>query len=395
MNYMRCARCAIGIVCICSAFTNVLANSFIPKSGDQVLETLPSRNDPIQQELLQLRNALAANPNDLRMAVALAQRYVEIWRDGGDPRYLSYAQAALGPWWKMPNPPLAARVMRATLLQSLHHFSEALTDLSAVVKNDPDNAQAWLTRATILQVLGDYPQAISSCTKLSRLVPPLITQTCLSSASSLNGDAENSYQKLRKMLRNSPEASVDIRLWVLTLLAEIAQRRGDQEGARANFEQAMALGIPDTYLLAGYSDFLLEQHNPKKVVMLLKEKTKVDVLLLRYALALKALNSAEAPRYSAMLGQRFEAARMRGDTVHLRELARYKLELDNDPKTALRVALQNWQIQKEPADTRVLLQAALAAHDPVAVKQVLEWLKNNGQEDRSLVQLVAALKTAR
>jgi tetratricopeptide (TPR) repeat protein len=395
MNYMRCARCAIGILCICSAFTNALANSFIPKSGDQVLETLPSRNDPLQQELLQLRNALAANPNDLRMAVALAQRYVEIWRDGADPRYLSYAQAALGPWWKLTNPPLAARVMRATLLQSLHHFSEALTDLNAVVKNDPDNAQAWLTRATILQVLGDYPQAISSCTKLSRLAPPLITQTCLSSASSLNGEAESSYQKLSKMLRNSPETSVDIRLWVLTLLAEIAQRRGDQQGARANFEQAMALGIPDTYLLAAYADFLLEQHNPKKVVMLLKDKTKVDVLLLRYALALKALNRAEAPKYSAMLGQRFEAARLRGDTVHLRELARYKLELDDDPKTALRVALQNWQIQKEPADTRVLLQAALAAHDPVAVKQVLEWLKNNGQEDRSLVQLVAALKTAR
>ena len=394
MNHMQRVIGAIGIGCIYIVSPDAVADSFIPKSGSQVLETLPSRDDPVQRELQQLRSALAANPNDLRAAVPLAQRYVEIWRDGGDPRYLSYAQAALGPWWKLSNPPLAARVMRATLLQSLHHFAEALADLDAVVKGDPGNAQAWLTRATILQVLGDYPRAKSSCEQLSRLAPSLVTQTCLSSVLSLNGEAGQAYQQLSEALRKTPTVSSDIKLWVLTLLAEIAQRRGEQRAAQADFDQAMALGVPDTYLLAAYSDFLLEQRNPAKVATLLKDKTKVDVLLLRYALALKALNNSDAPKYSAMLAQRFEAARMRGDMVHLRELARFELELANDPVTALRIAKQNWQVQKEPADTRVLLQSAVAAHDPKSARPVLDWLQNNGLEDRSLVPLVAALKKA-
>ena len=66
------------------------------------------------------------------------------------------------------------------------------------------------------------------------------------------------------------------------------------------------------------------------------------------------------------LRDRFEASRLRGDRVHLREEARFTLHLLNDPKAALKLAQENWQVQKEPADVRILLEAALAAHDAAA-----------------------------
>lgn len=384
-----------GLLCLCMIPQTVSATPFIPGSGTQVLETLPSRNDPLQRELQQLRTTLAANPKDARTAVMLARRYVEIWRDGGDPRYLGYAQAALAPWWALPAPPLAVRVMRATLLQSTHKFSAALADLDAVVRIDRDNAQAWLTRATILQVLGDYPKARASCQQLSRLAPALIMQTCLSSVASLNGEAETAYHQLDELLQQSTDATPDIRIWVQTLLGEIAQRRGDMKAARHQFEQAMALGVPDSYLLAAYADFLLHQNAAVKVVDLLKQKTQIDALLLRYAIALQAMQSPEAPKYRAMLGQRFEAARMRGDTIHQREQARYELELAKDPAAALRVAQENWALQKEPADTRLLLQAAVAAKDPVAAAPLLAWLRSTRLEDSALAPLIAAIGSAR
>jgi hypothetical protein len=70
---------------------------------------------------------------------------------------------------------------------------------------------------------------------------------------------------------------------------------------------------------------------------------------------------------------------MRGDRVHIREEARFTLHLLNDPKTALKFAEENWQVQKEPADIRILLESALAAH----VESARGWLKQTGKPWRA------------
>jgi len=371
---------------------NAHAVPYIPANGNEVLEHLPSRNDPAQREIKGLRAQLAANPQDLDVAIELSRRYISAWRDGGDPRYLGYAQAALGPWWTLARPPLAALVMRATLLQSTHQFPAALADLDAVVKEDPDNAQAWLTRATVLQVLGDYAQARSSCERLNMRAPSLIVATCLASVDSVTGHAQQSYEQLATTLKASGSSDPDIRIWVSTLLAEMAVRRGDVAGAQKQFSEAFAAGTPDNYLLAAYADFLLDQHQPAKVVELLKSKTQIDSLLLRYALALKASGSQDTSKYIDMLTQRFTAATMRGDTIHQREQARYELELMDHPAQALIVAQQNWRIQKEPADTLLLLKSAAAAKDKAAAGPVIDWVAKSRLEDQAIVTLVHGLQ---
>lgn len=393
--FMRDAWRCVAAIAILSLIMpiNGYATAYIPSDGNEVLERLPARNAPEQRALQQARAALAANPNDLGAGIALARRYIDTWRDGGDPRYLGYAQATLKPWWNLKDPPLEARVMRATLLQSTHHFLEALVDLDAVVKQDPRNAQAWLTRATVLQVLGDYPQAALSCTHLNGLAPNLVTVTCLSGVQSLNGHAETSYRQLDGAVNAAGNAAEPaIRLWALTLLAEMSVRRGDGLAAQRHFEEAMAVGTPDNYLLAAYADFLLDAKQPAQVVKILKDRTQVDALLLRYAIALKALSAPEAPRFTDVLMQRFAAARMRGDTIHQREQARFELDLRNDPAAALTVAQQNWSVQKEPADTLLLLQSAAAAGNREAARPVIEWVRKVRLEDKALEPLIARLK---
>ena len=367
------------------------ATPYIPSNGAEVLEHLPSRNDPAQQELRRLRAELAIHPENLPVAVDLVRLYITTWRDGGDPRYLGYAQAALAPWWNLPDPPLAARVMRATLLQSTHRFTAALADLDAVLRSDRNNAQAWLTRATVLTVLGEYAEAKKSCLQLSTLAPALVTRTCLSSVENLNGQAEKSYRELRQAFMTHPDADPGIKLWILTLLAEMSLRLADTGAAQSYFQQALALGNPDNYLLAAYADFLLGRHQPAQVVSLLKGKSQVDALLLRYALALDALNAPDADKVIAQLQQRFEAAKMRGDTIHQREQARFELELMHNPRAALKLAQENWSIQKEPADTLLLLNAAAAAGDRHAAQPVLAWIQKTGFEDRALAAPIAQL----
>ncbi len=84
---------------------------------------------------------------------------------------------------------------------------------------------------------------------------------------------------------------------------------------------------------------------------------------------------------------RFDASRLRGDRVHLREEARYTLHLLGDAPTALRLAQQNWAVQKEPADLRVLLEAALAARDEAALRTALDWIAATRLEDVHLSRL--------
>ena len=114
---------------------------------------------------------------------------------------------------------------------------------------------------------------------------------------------------------------------------------------------------------------------------MLRDTTRADPLLLRYALALQAERSPELPARVEQLRDRFEASHLRGDRVHLREEARFALHLLNDPKTALKLAQENWQVQKEPADIRILLEAALTVHDAAEADAARDWLRKTGLED--------------
>jgi tetratricopeptide (TPR) repeat protein len=368
------------------------ATPYIPADGKQVVEHLPSRADPVQRELQKLRAELSKNPDNLPLASALAQRYIEQARTEGDPRYLGYAQAALAPWWTLPRAPDPVLVLRATLRQSSHQFAAALADLDTVLRRDTDNVQAWLTRATVQMVTGDYAGARSSCMRLYSRAPQLVVQACLSNVGSVNGDAKASYANLKAALGRDAGVDPDLRGWVQTLLAEMAARLGDAAAADGWFRQAMAAGEPDSYLLAAYADFLLDRGRAPEVVRLLKDKGRIDSLLLRYAIALKAVGAPEAAAQAEALRVRFDAAMLRGDSVHQREQARYALALRNDPQAAVRLAKLNWAVQKEPADLRILAEAAAASADQEATQLALDWIARTRLEDQTIAAALAKLR---
>ena len=332
-------------------------------------------------------------PQDLALASGLAQRYIGLARSETDPRYLGYAQAALAPWWRQAAPPVPVRLLRATILQSTHQFGPALQDLDAVIAQEPGNGQAWLTRATVLTVQGDYAQATASCARLSALTTQLVTVTCIANVASVTGRAASSERLLDLTLQRSAGAAPELESWALTLLAEMATRRGEAALAEARYKKALAQQPRDSYLLGAYTDFLLDQRRPQEVVKLLKDQQRIDALLLRHALALQALPGQQAPFQAAKaeLAARFHAAMQRGDTVHQREQARFALFLQQDLPAALQLAQKNWAIQKEVPDMRILLEAALAAHDYGAAQPVLAWIAANGVEDAALQRLVRQL----
>jgi tetratricopeptide (TPR) repeat protein len=386
---------ALAVFLLTTGAPSVQAEPYLPTDDTQVLEQLPTPAGGTRRELRSLREELAKNPEDLELAVRLARRYIEIGRAEGDPRYYGQAEALLQGWWTLDEPPTAVRILRATLRQNRHEFDAALSDLSAVLQAAPRDAQAWLTQAVILQVMGRHDQARRSCTQLATLATPLVSAACLADVASISGDAANASALLRRAIDAAPDADVGLRQWAMTILAEIAARTGAAADAERNFRAALALGVKDSYLLGAYADFLLDQHRPTEVRDLLASETRIDPLLLRLALAEAQLGEPELAEHVAALQARFDTARRRGDTVHRREEARFALHLLGKPAEALRLALDNWAVQREAWDARLVLEAALAADAIDDAAEVLVWLKKTGLEDRQIAGMVDRIGGAR
>lgn len=367
---------------------------FVPTDPHQILETLPlAATDPTIRELRELRRQLSDQPDDLELAIQVARRNIAIGRSQADPRYYGYAQAALAPWAQQASPPPDILLLRAILRQNRHDFSGALTDLQHVLAAKPHHAQAWLTQAVIQQVLGEPLSAARSCMALRRLVSPLLFTACLSGALGRGGHIESAYDNLQRALAISADADAEERLYALTVLAELAEQRGDASAADQHFRAALNLGQRSVYLLGAYADFLLDQNRPAEVRSLLQDEQRADNLLLRLTLAERRLNIPTWRSHAETLEARFAAARQRGDGVHITNEARFRLELRQQPQEALTLAQQNWaQQQREPQDARLLLEAALAAHQPIAARDVLDWLNRIKLEDARLTDLSQRLR---
>jgi Tfp pilus assembly protein PilF len=389
-------RLAFFLLCLLYCLTQAVAAPYVPASESKVLERLPFKpNDPIAREMAQLRTELQRNPGNVEVAAKLARRYYELVSAEGDPRYLGYAQAALAPWWGMPMPPIEVQLLRASLRQFRHDFAGAISDLNQVIARNPQHPQALSLRAIIHIVQARYAQGRSDCQALRQVGDPLIGLGCIAMVDGLTGKAAPAYSALNGAFANASDAIPSKKLWLQIRLAELAQRLGRTEAAESHFKQALGLGIADTFLLAAYADFLMEQKRPMQVVELLKDKTRSDVLLLRLVFAERALNLPAAKEREATLAARYAAAQMRGETVHQQEEARFALQVQHDPKKALMLAQENWKVQLEPRDAQILLEAAIAAKDAAAAQPVLHWLEQSHIEDRNLIGLAEQLKVVR
>ena len=354
---------------------------FTPKADSEVIETLRER--PLSDEERAWRGLRAQarqHPNDAALAARLAHLAIELSRRDGDPRWMGQAQGALQAWWRLPAPPLPIRLLRATILQNQHDFEPALRDLDAVLRQDRSNAQAWLTRASVLQVIGRYGEAKTSCEALLGIGAPWHGQACWLELSSLQGQSTPARLSLQALIRRAPP---DLHPWLNLIQAEMAERLGLRDEAQALYQRLLSTA-PDAYTEGAYADFLLDQGQAHEVIKRLEKQQRNDGLLLRLALAYAQAQDDRLDATVQALRARFNAAHERGDSVHRREEARFALHLLKRPDTALALALANWAVQKEPADARILLEAAHAARQDAAAQPARDFIAKAGWSDQRL-----------
>ena len=346
---------------------------YIPGSDAQVLAELPAgarHSSLATREITRTR---------LDIALPLAQFYISRARATGDLRFLGYAEAILAPWMSRPDVPTQVMVLHATILQSRHRFDASLVELDRALARTPDDAQAWLTRATVLRVLGRYAEALAACGHLAAAADPAITVLCVQGLHGLTGELPNAYAAIVALPQQAlpPEG----RAWRYSELGEMAERLGDDKAAERWLREGVALAPDDFYMRGAYADLLLRQGRAPETLQLLAGYESMEPMLLRIAIAHRLLHDAASSQSQALLSSAFSVEQQRGEAVHRREQARYLLDVSWQPAAALTAAQQNWQVQREPEDLLILLRAAQAAHEPQAAEPAREFLRQNRLQD--------------
>jgi tetratricopeptide (TPR) repeat protein len=332
-----------------------------------------------------LRARLRDHPTDLASALRLARVQIERARASGDLRPLGRAEAILAPFAE-PVQHAEVLVLRATIAQARHDFTLALRDLDRALALAPGDAQAHLTRASLLTVLGRYAEARASCTALARLAPAFVPTLCHANIDGYSGQRAAALVALERARTEVRDASE--RAWAASLLCEHAFWGGQLARAQHACAESLALDAHDRYTRALYADVLLEAGQAERAFALTPADGLDDALLLRRALAALALARSDAGELVATLQARFAQSRARGDRVHQREEARLLLALGKEPTRALSLARAGFAAQRELWDARVLLLAAAAAHDAGAAAPVLSFLRDN-HVDSSLLDALA------
>jgi tetratricopeptide (TPR) repeat protein len=363
-----------------------------PERDSQVIETLPATRSSVHSAVARPVGGAssvtesvpaAASMPSASQALSQAKAWVDEARQSGDTRYWGRAQSVLSPWWDKPDAPPALMVMQATVQQGRHAFAAAQTTLRTALKRDRDNAQAWLTLASLERLAGHYPQSLQACDAVARARQLWYAKVCRLETESLQVQTEQTPRDFQILL--SASQSVAQSAWVNSLLAESEERAGNDATAALAYQSSLQVE-PDLYTSLAYSDLLLRTGRPKAALQVLARLPETDAVLIRRGHALRMNGDMAWKSVAAELHERDAALRRRGDdtSLHAREAGLIALWLDDNPSAALLLAKQNIQLQKESIDWWLALQSARAAHDQKSMTEFRSAIAAIGLKDHRL-----------
>jgi thioredoxin-like negative regulator of GroEL len=361
------------------------AAPFRPGDPDQVLLEMPARAE--LGELRAADGAYRAAPSDPRCLQRLVAAQLDAGRRYADPRYFGQAEALLANWRNTGpgSSPIGFDIAWADIQQHRHDYTGARTTLDAVLRRNPDNVQAHLMRAQLGLAEGRLQEARSDCAALAR--EGALGLGCLAQVIGMSGNLARAEELLDHALASGgrgPTAS-----WLLSARADMAARSADPRSIHW-LEQALAADPTDQYARLALADSLIDAGRLEAAQETATSGPRSDGALLRLAIiaAHRLPGSAASDPAALELQARHAEAEARGERVHLRDLARFRLEVLHDVPGALTAARENFAAQRETWDARILLQAAHAAGDRAAAHAVVEWRHATGFEDRTLEPLL-------
>src|SRR5258708_20737832 len=125
-----------------------------------------------------------------------------------------------------------------------------MQDVEVAAREDPEKAGGGSGRAAIHMVQADYERAREDCLALQKLESDLYAVGCIAYLDGTTGKAAAAHRALSAALAKNADAPPEVKVWVLTRLAEMALRQGDANQAAEHFRPAYFEPINHQFLLA-------------------------------------------------------------------------------------------------------------------------------------------------
>ncbi len=217
---------------------------------------------------------------------------------------------------------------------------------------------------------GQLDAARADCDAL-RQPAPTVAAICGAIGDSLSGRNAAAIKALEGVTDPA------LRGWALSLAGEVYEQQGALDAAVRAYTASLALG-DDLYTTVALADALISQQRWPQAEALLAPLPATDAVLLRRWIVARR-QQRDVTALQSQLADRFGAALARNELLHTREAALFALEQGDG--AALKLARQNWNDQREPADLRILALAARATGDAAALAEVRGWLARTGLRD--------------
>ncbi|MBC7984096.1 MAG: hypothetical protein H7Y02_09605 [Candidatus Obscuribacterales bacterium] len=351
-----------------------------PADASQVILRVDTSNG--SSRLATLKRASETSPTDASALESFIAALVAMGASSGNERYYGYAEKAL---LDAPHDVQAElALLHASLMQHRHDFVGADNILTTQLTRNARDLEARLMRAQIRVHLHKPKEAMQDCVVLAPLVDILTSSTCIAQARAGLGDLKSAYALVSAVLQTQTGATAT-RSWSAGLAAELATRLGNASAGKW-YRIAYELDTKSHYARISYTDWLLANGQFDAAHSVAKAgKSNADRL--RVALALRDKNGVESRR----LLLAWHEATLRGERNHLRDQARFELEILHDSQRALVTALDNFIDHREAADALILAAAAIAVGDRNALNTVDEWQTSNRYQDARLSSLISSL----
>lgn len=378
---LRALLLAFGITAVASALPAAAA-PYRPSEPNQVLLEIPARAD--LAEVRAAESAYHAAPHDPLRLERLVSAQLDAGRRYADPRYFGQAEALIARWRGDGARPraIALDLAWADIQQHRHDYVGARSTLDETLLREPANAQAHLMRAQLGLAEGRLPEARRDCAALVR--EGALGVACLAQVLGMSGNLASAQALMDRALAAGGRGATTVS-WMLSARADMAARSTDTHSI-SWLEQALAADPTDQYARLALTDELIDAGRLDAAHETAAAGPRSDGALLRLAIIAdrRGVGVAKNDPAALELQARYAEAEARGESVHLRDLARFRLEVLHDVTGALAAARENFRAQREPWDARILLEAARAAGDRPAAREALEWRRATGYEDRML-----------
>jgi tetratricopeptide (TPR) repeat protein len=349
--------------------------------------------------LRSLDQAWRAQPKDLDASLAYARAVFTLGLTEGDLRWFGSAKAALAPWWQATDLPAEGHFLRGLVKQGFHEFDAGLQDINQAIAKEPRRAEFWSWRFALHLLLADMTAARQDTEEMARLFDPQEASVYRAVLLYRTGQAQSAVDTLNTAIRAAYFQDPSSQDWLGFHLGEAHRVAGQPDKAIAVWDKQLKASPKSHLLRLSLAELLNQQgkHRQAKTIATgnagnLATSSTTDALLMQALLASRGLKDLDEAGLAKQMADRLQSQALRKESLIERPKLIHLIAYGQDPAAGLALSIENWQLQKEPPDAVLFMQAALAVNQPRAAEPVLKWAEQTGYSDPPLTRLVEQLK---